>query len=132
MSMLRELAESMGVDPDDADVRKLVAVFTEQHGTNHTLTAAQCYGAVYYVTNPVTLTLPPVGIGMNFTVISTTGATVVVDADAADCIILDGDYLDDGDSIDSGGNAGDIVVFTYFSSTGYYAVSDGWTDGGAS
>lgn len=109
------------------------AIFTEKHATSHTLTAAECYGSVYYVTAAgVTLTLPAVADGMSLTVISNTGNTVIVDANASDLIILDGTALDDGDSIDSTGAAGDIVVLTYYDSTGWFATSNGWSDGGAS
>lgn len=123
------LLRGKGTGAVDAPVK----TFTEIHATSHTLTASECYGAVYYVSaSGVTLTLPAVAEGMSITVISNTANTVIVDANASDLIILDGTALDDGDSIDSGGTAGEVVVLTYYNSTGWFATSDGWTDGGAS
>lgn len=107
------------------------ALFTEIHSASHTLTAAECYGGVYYVDAASTvLTLPAVADGMSVTVISNTANTVTVDANANDLIYLDGTALDDGDSIDSSGAAGDIAVFTYYSAVGWFASTNGWTDGG--
>ena len=58
-------------------------------------------------------------------------AAVSVKANAADKIRLDGKVLDDGDKITSGGAKGDIAVLTYYSADGWYASTNGWTDGGA-
>lgn len=107
------------------------AIFIEKHATSHTLSAAECYGAVYYVTAAsVVLTLPAAADGMSLTVISNTANVVTVDADASDLIILDGTALDDGDSIDSAGAAGDICVLTYYDATGWFASTNTWVDGG--
>lgn len=109
--------------------------FIEKHGTTHTLTAAECYGAVYYITaSGVTLTLPAAADGMSIRVICTTANVGIIDANASDLIILDGTALDDGDSIDSAGAAGDVVDLHYYDSTGWFAVSISgtWVDGGAS
>jgi len=39
-----------------------------------------------------------------------------------------GTFDTDGDSITNGSTAGDMVVFTYYSATGWIAISDGnWT-----
>jgi len=117
-----------------ADAR---GIYTEQHAASHTLsvdaTTGEGYGSVHYVTAAsVTLTLPAVTDGACFTVICNVGSTVIVDSNASDLIILDGTSLDDGDSIDSAGAAGDIVTLTYYDGTGWFAVSNSWTDGGAS
>ena len=107
------------------------SVFIEKHAASHTLTAGECYGSVYYVTAAsVVLTLPPAEDGMNITVISNTANVVTVDSDAADLIILDGTALDDGDSIDSAGAAGDVCVLTYYDATGWFASTNTWVDGG--
>jgi len=107
-----------------------VKVFTEAHAANHTLTDSECYGSVYYVTAAATLTLPAVAAGMNITVITTAAVAVSVDANASDLINLDGTALDDGDKITSGSTAGEVAVLTYRDATGWFAVTDGWTDTG--
>ena len=112
-------------------------IYVEKHASSHTLSdsvsTGECYGSVHYVTAAsVTLTLPAAVDGMSLTVIANTANVVIVDSNASDLIILDGTSLDDGDSIDSGGTAGEVVVLTYYDSTGWFAVSDGWVDGGAS
>jgi len=106
----------------------------QKHATSHTLSAHECYGgSVYYITaSGVTLTLPAAEDGMSITVICTTANVGIVDSNASDLIILDGTALDDGDSIDSPGAAGDIVVLTYYDATGWFASSNTWVDGGAS
>jgi len=107
------------------------AIFVEKHASSHTLSAAECYGAVYYVTAAsVVLTLPAAADGMSLTVISNTANAVTVDANASDLIILDGTALDDGDSIDSAGAAGDIATLTYYDATGWFASTNTWVDGG--
>jgi hypothetical protein len=106
-------------------------LFTESHASSHTLSAAECYGAVYYVSAAATLTLPAVANGMSLSVFTIGDVAVSVDPDAADKIWLDGVALDDGDKITNLSEAGDAVVLTYFSADGWYAVTNGWTDGGA-
>ena len=106
-------------------------IYHEKHTTSTTIAAAECYGGVHYVTAAsVVLTLPAIADGMSVTIISNTGNVVTVDANASDLIILDGTALDDGDSIDSPGSAGDIVTLTYYDATGWFASSNTWVDGG--
>jgi hypothetical protein len=106
-------------------------IFTEKHATSHTLTASELYGAVYYVTGAGTLTLPAAAAGMHFSVITIGAIAVSVDPNGSDLIYLDGTALDDGDKITNTSTAGDIAVFTYYDTTGWYAATNGWTDGGA-
>lgn len=106
-------------------------IFTEAHATSHTLSASECYGAVYYVTGAATLTLPAVAAGMHITVITIGAVAVSVDANASDKIWLDGTALDDGDKITNTSTSGDIAVLTYYSADGWHASTNGWTDGGA-
>ena len=108
-----------------------VTIFTEAHATSHTLSAAECYGGVYYVTGAATLTLPAVAAGMHI-VVHTVGAVAVsVDPNASDLIYLDGTALDDGDKITNASTAGDVAVITYYDATGWYASTNSWSDGGA-
>lgn len=102
-------------------------------GTNYTAgtdNALEMYGGVIYATAAVTITLPAVASGMNVTVIATTAAAVSVDPNGSDLIKLEGLSLDDGDKITSGATAGEIAVITYYDGTGWYAATDGWSDGG--
>lgn len=113
----------------------VVPRFIEKHASSHTLTAAECYNAVYYITAAsTTLTLPPAVDGMSIRVICTTANVGTVDADDGDLIILDGTALDDGDSVDSAGAAGDVIDLIYYDATGWFGVSISgtWVDGGAS
>ena len=93
--------------------------------------ADEAYGYIIYVTAACTITLPAIAVGMSVTVIVDAAAAVSVKANAADKIRLDGTALDDGDKITSGGAKGDIAVLTYYSADGWFASTNGWTDGGA-
>lgn len=104
--------------------------YTEKHAASHTISAAECYGGIHYVTSAGIITLPAVADGMVVTIISNVAGAVSVDANASDLIILDGTALDDGDKITSGSTAGEVAVLSYYDATGWFAVTDGWTDGG--
>lgn len=107
------------------------AITTASYSSNQTLTAAQCYGSVIYVTGAATITLPAVADGMSVTVVTIGAVAVSVDPNASDLIYLDGTALDDGDKITNTSTAGDIAVLTYYSADGWHASTNGWTDGGA-
>ena len=107
------------------------SMFTELHSSSHTLSAIECYGAVYYVNAAATLTLPAVATGMHLTVATVGAVAVNVKAGPSDLIYLDGIALDDGDKITNSSSAGNISVLTYYSADGWYAATDGWADGGA-
>lgn len=98
---------------------------------NQTLTASQCYGSTIYVTGAATITLPPVADGMSVRVVTIGAVAVSVDPDAADLIRLEGAALDDGDKITNASTSGDEAILTYYSADGWYASTNGWTDGGA-
>jgi hypothetical protein len=106
-------------------------VFTEAHATSHTLSAAECYGGVYYVTGAATLTLPAVAAGMQIAVYTEGAVAVSIDPNASDKIFLDGTALDDGDKITNLSTSGDVAVLTYRSADGWFASTNSWTDGGA-
>jgi hypothetical protein len=106
-------------------------IYTEKHSASHTISAAECYGGVHYVTSAATITLPAVAAGMSVTVITVGAIAVSVDPNASDKLYLDGTALDDGDKATNTSTSGDIIVLTYYDSTGWYAASNGWTDGGA-
>lgn len=96
-------------------------------GTTNTM---EVWGGVIYVTSAGTITLPAVSDGMSV-VVHTVGAIAVsVDPNANDKIYLDGTALDDGDKITNLSTAGDVAVLTYYSADGWYASTNGWTDGG--
>lgn len=120
-----------GYSYDNTNLRP--GVFTEKLSASHALTDLECYGSVYYITAAgVTITLPAIASGMSLTVICTTANVGIVDCNASDKIYLDGVALDDGDSVDSPGAIGDTIVFTYYDSTGWWATSNDWVDGGPS
>jgi len=108
-----------------------VEINTQIHTTSDTLTAAECYGKVHYVSSAATLTLPAIADGMHLTVITIGAVAVSVDCNASDKIYLDGTALDDGDKITNASTAGDIAVLTYYSADGWHASTNTWTDGGA-
>ena len=108
-----------------------VEINTQIHTTSDTLTAAECYGKVHYVSSAATLTLPAIADGMHLTVITIGAVAVSVDCNASDKIYLDGTALDDGDKITNTSTAGDIAVLTYYSADGWHASTNTWTDGGA-
>jgi len=97
--------------------------------------ACECYGGVIYQDTAMTagnaiIACDGLADGMNFTVIANVAGTVIVDTQSDDMAWLDGTTIGDGDSIDSGGTLGEIAVFGYYSATGWYIASDGWSDGG--
>jgi hypothetical protein len=104
--------------------------YVEKHAASHTISANECYGGIHYVTGAATITLPPVEAGMSITIITIGAIAVSVDPDNADLIYLEGTALDDGDKITNTSTAGDIAVLTYYDSTGWYASTNSWTDGG--
>lgn len=95
-------------------------------GTDNVL---ELYGGVIYASAAITLTLPAAAAGQSFTVQTIGNVAVSVDPNASDLIYLDGTALSDGDKITNLSTAGDIAVFTYYDATGWYASTNGWTDG---
>lgn len=88
-------------------------------------------GGIIYVTSAATITLPAVEAGMSVIVKTVGNVAVSVDPNAADLIYLDGVPLDDGDKITNLSTAGDEAIITYYSGAGWFASTNGWTDGGA-
>jgi hypothetical protein len=111
---------------------------TDEITGNTTLSNLQVHNAGMYVTAACTVTLPAVsacGVGSIVLVyVRDASETVIIDANAADRIILYGTALDDGDSIDSPGAAGDFIVLWATDANGWVSLgaSGTWTDGGAS
>jgi len=89
----------------------------------------ELYGGVFYVTSAATLTLPAAGPRMHFVVYTVGAIAVSVDPNAADLIMLDGTALSDGDKITNLSTSGDAAAFSYYGATGWYAATNGWTDG---
>lgn len=111
-----------------------VETYEEKHAGSHTVSidgdTGEGYGSVHYVTSTGTITLPAVVDGTSFTIITVGAIAVSVDVNASDLIMLDGTALDDGDKITNTSTSGDIAVLTYYDATGWYAATNGWTDGG--
>jgi len=93
--------------------------------------AQEAYGGVIYVDTAATITLPAAVAGMSVTVVTVGAIAVSVDPNASDKLYLDGTALADGNKATNLSTAGDIIVLTYYSADGWYASSNGWTDGGA-
>lgn len=114
-------------------VPRNIRVATKVTATNYTVgtdDASELYGGIIYVTGSATITIPAVAAGANFKVIVVGANTVSVDPNASDLIILNGTALDDGDKITSGGTTGEVAEIYYYNSTGWYASTSGWSDGG--
>ena len=108
-----------------------IPIYTETLTGTDTLVAAECYGAVYSINGTGTVTLPPVAAGMSLTIITHGAIAVHVKPDANDLLFLDGVTLDDGDKASNLSTSGDIIVLSYLDATGWNAVTNSWTDGGA-
>ena len=70
-------------------------------------------------------------VGMSATFITVGDVAVSIDANGADDVWLEGAQIGVGNKSTNLSTSGDIIVFTYFSADGWYAASNGWTDGGA-
>ena len=116
---------------DAVETKANLNINTASYGSAQTLTTTECKGYVIYVTGAATITLPAIASGMSVTIITIGNIAVSVDPNASDLIYLDGVALDDGDKITNGSVSGDIAVLTYYSADGWYASTNGWTDGGA-
>tara|TARA_R110000824_G_scaffold392073_1_gene590230 strand:- start:67 stop:273 length:207 start_codon:yes stop_codon:yes gene_type:complete len=68
---------------------------------------------------------------MSVTIYTVGAVAVSVDPDDGDLLMLDGVALDDGDKATNTSTTGDSIKLFYYDSTGWYAESDSWTDGGA-
>ncbi len=92
-------------------------------------TGANLYGGTFVANaDDGDLQLPAVAAGANFTIITLGAIQVVIEPNASDSILLDGVQLDDADSATNTSTAGDIIVFQYYSTAGWVATSNGWTD----
>ena len=102
------------------------------HTGSGTLTRNQMSnGHCNYVTGAATLTMLAVDTETDFEVITNGAVAVSVDPNASDLLILDGTALDDGDKITNTSTTGDSARIRYYDSTGAFASTNGWTDGGA-
>jgi hypothetical protein len=117
-----------GTDLSPTLVTKHVTSGSYTVGTTNPL---ECYGGVIYVSGSATIVAPAVTAGMGFTVITVGAVAVSIDPNNDDLIRLDGAALDDGDKITNLSTSGDIATISYYNSTGWYAATNGWTDGGA-
>lgn len=103
---------------------------TSANYTVGTTSSLELYGGIIYVTSAATITIPAVAVGVNFTVVTKGAIAVSVDPNGADLLILDGTALADGEKATNLSTAGDILVISYYDATGWYAASNGWTNGG--
>lgn len=118
-----------GEDGEDLSPTLITKHVTTGSYTVGTTNPLECYGGVIYVSGAATIVAPTVTAGMAFTVITVGNVAVSVDPNAADLIRLDGVALSDGDKITNLSTSGDIATITYYDATGWYAATNGWTDG---
>lgn len=104
--------------------------FTRTAASDITISQANMYNATIYATSDITITLAGVFNFASVRVVCISDISVSVDPDPSDLIVLDGTPLDDGDKITNTGTAGDEAILTYYGATGWYASTNGWTDGG--
>ncbi len=90
----------------------------------------ELYGGIIYVTGACTITIPAVAAGASFTVITVGAIAVSVDPNNSDLVIRDGTTQADGEKVTNLSTTGDIAVFSYYDATGWYAATNGWTNGG--
>ena len=104
-------------------------VYTATYSTAQTLTAAQCYNSIIYVTGTCTITLPAIAAGMNLCIIADGTATVTIDPNGSEVLRRDGTAQTGGVTLVSPGVAGDMAVLTYHSSGVWYAATNTWVVG---
>ncbi len=97
--------------------------------TSHTLDADSCKGYVFYVTGARTITLPAAVDGMSMSFFTIGANAISIDCNGGDLFMLDGTALSDGDKITNTSTSGDAAVITYYNETGWYAHTNGWSDG---
>ena len=102
---------------------------------DYTLTEEEMYNTIVYVTSACTITLPQLSTidypeNISVSIVTIGAVAVNVDPNASDKILLDGTTLDDGDKITNTSTAGDMAVINYYSTDGFYASTNSWTDGG--
>lgn len=115
----------------DGGVMGLAGVDTGLLTANTTLTAAQCQDHVWFVTGAYTVTLPAIADYLHCKFYTIGANAVSISPNASDKIYLDGTALDDGDKITNASTSGDNAEVFYYSSAGWYAGTNGWSDGGA-
>ena len=91
--------------------------------------------SMVFVSDAVTTVLPAVEIGQSVCFYSTTAATIIIDTNASDGIVLHGAArLDDGNTIENtSAAAGDFICLIGDSADGWTTLgySGTWADGGA-
>lgn len=118
-----------GVTLIESTTERALMIQTRISGTTYTATVQDCKGGTIYVTDAVTINLPPLFDGFNLTVNVYGAVTAHVNPDDSDLFILDGVALADGDKATSTGSTGAIIHIKYYNTDSLWASSDGWTDG---
>ncbi|KKN75062.1 hypothetical protein LCGC14_0384360 [marine sediment metagenome] len=117
----------LGNTASPATPRLYAATYTSAE----TLETEECYNSTIYISGATVITLPVMGYGMQITFITLTANAISVDANGADDTDLDGVASGVGEKSTSQGTVGEVIVYTWLDADGWYATSDGWTDGGA-
>jgi hypothetical protein len=114
------------------DVKGTIETIEDSDGGS--VTKSQCWGSIYSNSGANTYTLPAVEAGMNICFFNRTAATMIIDVDANDQIVLDGSDLSNGYTIENtSAAAGDFVCLHGLDSVHWlvWGSSGTWADGGA-
>lgn len=106
-------------------------LYAATYTSAETLEVEECYNSTIYISGATVITLPVMQYGMKVTFITLTANAISVDTNGADDTDLDGVASGVGEKSTSQSGVGEIVVYTWLDADGWYAASDGWTDGGA-
>ena len=92
-------------------------------------TGKNLYGGTFVCDVAGTIQLPLMVIGMNFTVITLGDIEVVIDTNANDGYLLDGDPATgvEGANITNLSSSGDIAVLQYYTADDWLITTNGWT-----
>jgi len=112
---------------------------TNTYTGDDTMSSAESYGYVHYVTGAGTITLQSVQAGMNFQLRTEAEVTIYIDPSGTEKIRLNGSALGNGNRIVNGADRGDWVQCTYYAATIWDCITSyhesgpaaDWTDVGS-
>jgi hypothetical protein len=108
---------------------------TEDSDGNNSVTKSECDGSIYVNSGANTYILPEVAAGMSICFYNRTAATMIIDVDGSDEIVLDGADLTAGYTIENtSAAAGDFVCLHGLDAVHWlvWGSSGTWADGGES
>jgi len=104
------------------------------NGSSVVLVADSCHNHIRInnTAGVIDYTLPTAEVGLAIVFYDIVGGVITVDANTGDVIYLNGTALDAGDSIDSPGDVGDLIVLIAIDNTRWITLGQigVWIDGG--